>query len=82
MDTPISTSTITELRHKTNQVLSQAAEKGLVYLLRRSKLEAAIVDIHYLNALQEAYEDYIDTLEFDKTIHLKRIPLAKHKKTK
>lgn len=82
MNTPIITSTITDLRHKTNKVLLQAEEKGYVYLLRRSKPAAAVVDIKYLEALQEAYEDYLDTLEFDRTIKLKRIPLSKAKKTK
>lgn len=83
MNTPIVTSTITDLRHKTNKVLSKAAEKGFVYLVRRSKLEAAVVDINYLNALQEAYEDYLDTLEFDRAIKVKkRIPLSKYLKTK
>lgn len=82
MNTTIATSTITDLRHKTNKVLLQAEEKGYVYLLRRSKLTAAVVDIKYLTALQEAYEDYLDTLEFDKTIKLKRTPLVKTKKSK
>ncbi|MBI4226491.1 type II toxin-antitoxin system Phd/YefM family antitoxin [Candidatus Roizmanbacteria bacterium] len=82
MDTSINTSTITDLRHKTNKVLQKAEEKGYVYLLRRSKVAAAVVDVKYLNALQEAYEDYLDTLEFDKTIKLKRIPLIKAKKSK
>lgn len=76
------TSTITDLRHRTNKVLQKAEEKGYVYLVRRSKVEAAVVDIKYLNALQEAYEDYLDTLEFDNTVNLKRIPLTKAKKGK
>ncbi|OGK17495.1 hypothetical protein A2774_05630 [Candidatus Roizmanbacteria bacterium RIFCSPHIGHO2_01_FULL_39_12c] len=82
MDTTIVTSTITDLRHKTNKVLLKAEEKGYVYLLRRSKIAAAVVDIKYLNDLQEAYEDYLDTLEYDKTIKLKRNPLSKAKKSK
>jgi len=82
MNTSIVTSTITELRHKTNKVLLKAEEMGYVYLLRRSKLTAAVVDIKYLEALQEAYEDYLDTLEFDQTIKLKRVPLSKAKRSK
>ena len=78
MDTSSVTFSVTDLRHKTNKVLKMASEKGFVYLIRRSKTEAAVVDIGYLNALREAYEDYLDTLEFDKTIDLKRIPLSKH----
>lgn len=71
---------VTDLRHKTIMLLKQAGEQGYVYLLRRSKPEAALVDIGYLRALQEAYEDYLDTLEFDKAVGLKRISLAQHKK--
>ena len=82
MDPTIITSTITDLRHKTNKVLLKAEERGYVYLLRRSKVAAAVVDVKYLTALQEAYEDYLDTLEFDRTIKLKRIPLARAKKSK
>lgn len=82
MNTLISTSTITDLRHKTNKVLLQAEENGFVYLLRRSKPAAAVVDIKYLEALQEAHEDYLDTLEFDETIKMKRVPLAINKKRK
>ena len=80
MNTLTTTFSVTDLRHKTNKVLREACEKSYVYLLRRSKPEAAIVDINYLTALQEAYEDYLDTLEFDKTIRLKRITLEEHKK--
>lgn len=75
MDTSIVTFSVTDLRHKTKKVLKEAGERGYVFLLRHSKAEAALVDINYLAALQEAYEDYLDTLEFDKTIGLKRIPL-------
>lgn len=70
---------VTDLRHKTNKVLKEASEKGIVYLMRHSKAEAAIVNIAYFNALREVYEDYLDILEYDKTIGLKRIPLEKHK---
>lgn len=80
MDTYTDTYSVTDLRHKTNEILKVASAKGMVYLVRRSKAEAAIVDLDYLNALREAYEDYLDTLEFDRTIRLKKIPLAKHKK--
>ena len=74
------TYSVTDLRHKTNEVLKQAAAKGFVYLLRNSKAEAAIVNLEYLMALREAYEDYLDIIEFDKTILLKKIPLGIHKK--
>ena len=71
---------VTDLRHKTAEVLEKTARDGYVYLLRRSKPEAAVVDIAYLTALQEAYEDYLDTLEFDRTVKLKKIPLELYKK--
>lgn len=74
----MSTFSITDLRHNTLKVLKTARDKGVTYLLRHSKAEAALVDINYLAALQEAYEDYLDTLEFDATINLKRIPFENH----
>ncbi|OGF98648.1 hypothetical protein A2153_04115 [Candidatus Gottesmanbacteria bacterium RBG_16_38_7b] len=80
MNTLNDTFSVTDLRHKTSEVLDKVAEKGIVYLVRRSKTEAALVDMEYLAALQQAYEDYLDTLEFDQTVSLKRIPLSKHKK--
>lgn len=68
MDTYNVTYSITDLRHKTLKVLKHALELGYVSLVHRSKTKAAIVDIEYLKALHEAYEDYMDTLEFDKAI--------------
>lgn len=73
------TFSVTDLRHKTNAVLRVAGSRGYVYLMRRSKPAAALVDAEYLSALQEAYEDYLDMLEFDRAITLPRIPLAEHK---
>lgn len=82
MNTNLDTFSITDLRHKTNIVLRNAKNKGVSYLFRHSKAEAALVDIAYLNALQKAYEDYLDTLEFDQTVTQKRISLKEHiKKT-
>lgn len=80
MITPLNTFSVTDLRHKTNKVLKAAENTGVVYLVRRSKTEAAVVNLDYLAALQEAYEDYLDTLEFDQTKSLKRTPLGEHKK--
>jgi len=62
---------MTDLRHKTSKVLKKAKEEGYVFLVRHSKTEAAMIDIALLKALQEAYEDYLDILEFDKTVGLK-----------
>lgn len=80
MNTYTNTYTITDLRQKTLWLLKQTSIKGYIYLLRRSRPKAALVDIKYLTALQEAYEDNLDIQEFDQTINLKRISLAKHKK--
>jgi len=74
------TFSVTDLRQKTTKVLKEVKNTGFAYLLNRSKTQAAIVDIDYLTALQEAYEDQIDTAEFDKTVGLKRISLQAHKK--
>lgn len=79
MNTNIDTFSVTDLRHRTTKVLETLSEKGVVYLMRHAQKKAALVDIKYLTALQEAYEDYIDTIEYDKTIHQKRIPLSEHK---
>lgn len=75
MDTNIDTYSITDLRHKTNKVLSTVASKGIAYVIRHSKATAAVINIDYLNALTQAYEDYCDIVEFDRTIGLKRVPL-------
>jgi len=80
MNTNFDTFSVTDLRHKTNKVLKSAQDKQIVYLIRHSKPEAALVDIDYLSALQEIHEDYLDTLEFDNTVTLHRLPLEKHKK--
>jgi PHD/YefM family antitoxin component YafN of YafNO toxin-antitoxin module len=82
MNTNIITFSVTDLRHKTSQILKSITDNKLVYLLRHSKPEVAIVNIDYLTALQKSYEDYLDVLEFDRTVNLKRIPLEEHKKRK
>ena len=76
----MSTFSVTDLRHNTLKVLKTARTEGIAYLLRHSKAEAALVDIDYLAALQEAYEDYLDILEAEKTIKLPRIPLKEHER--
>lgn len=80
MYTSTTTFSVTDLRHKTVQVLKEAGAKGYVYLIMRSKPTAAIVDIAYLTALQEAYEDHLDTLEFDATVGLPRVALDRYEK--
>lgn len=81
MDTSKSTYSITDLRHKTSKVLRDALEEGYVNIVHRSKTKAALVDIEYLKALQAAYEDYLDALEFDKAIKEKgKISFSEYKK--
>ena len=80
MNTNIGTFSVTDLRHRTSEVLRKVASQGLVYLVRHSRPEAAVIDLDYLEALQEAYEERLDIAEFDKTLKLKRISLDEHKK--
>lgn len=80
MYTTNNTFSVTDLRHKTTEVLREVKNLGYVHLISRSKTEAAIVDIDYLNALQEAYEDQLDIKEYDETIGLKRIPFDEYLK--
>ena len=80
MNTNMHTFSVTDLRHRTSHVLEEVTKHGMVYLLSHSKPKAAVVDIAYLQALQEAYEDYLDMLEYDRTVSLARVPLTKHNK--
>lgn len=80
MNANIGSFSVTDLRHKTSEVLEQAESQGFVYVFRHSKPQAAVIELNYLLALQEAYEDYLDTLEFDRTINLKKVSFANHKK--
>ena len=80
MDINVVTFSVSDLRHNTTKVLKETLDRGFAYLLRHSKPEFALVDINYLQSLREAHEDYLDMLEFDKTVNLKRIPFATHQK--
>lgn len=75
------TYSITELRHKTSEVLAAAKKSGYVSVLKNSKRDAYIVDPNYFLMLREAYEDYLDEREYDKAIKSmkkeKPIPFAK-----
>lgn len=77
MYTNLNTYSVTDLRQKTSKVLSDATNHGFVNIMQNSKPKAVVVNPQYLFALQEAYENYLDTIEFDKTINLKRTPLKK-----
>ncbi|MEK9178409.1 MAG: hypothetical protein AAB801_01355 [Patescibacteria group bacterium] len=78
MYTSNNTFSVTDLRKKTVKVLKEAKNSGFVHLVNRSKTEAALVDIDYLRALQEAYEDMMDIKEYEETIRMKRIPFDKY----
>lgn len=57
---------ITDLRQKTLDVVNAAQALGYVQIIQNSKAKVAVVDSQYLSSLQEAYEDYLDMLEFDR----------------
>lgn len=57
---------ITDLRQRTLDVINAAKASGYVQIIHNSKANVAVVDAAYLTALQEAYEDQIDILEFDR----------------
>ncbi len=59
------TYSITDLRHKTSDVLAAAKQLGYVSVVKNSQKNAYVVDAKYFLALQEAYEDYLDMVEFD-----------------
>ena len=82
MNTNSHTYSITDLRQKTKKVLDEVLEKSVVYLFRNSKPEIALVDINYLKSLEEAYEDYLDVIEFDKRKKETTISWDKYKKSK
>ncbi|OHA75877.1 MAG: hypothetical protein A3A32_02585 [Candidatus Wildermuthbacteria bacterium RIFCSPLOWO2_01_FULL_48_35] len=57
---------ITDLRQKTLDVINAAKASGYVQIIQNSKVDVAVVDAAYLTALQEAYEDQMDIIEFDR----------------
>ena len=75
----MNTYSITDLRQKTSKVLKDASDNGYVYVTRNSKKEAAVVDSSYLENLQDAYEDYLDIIEYDKTINEPRTSWKEYK---
>ena len=69
----MNTFSITDLRHKTLDVVNAAKANGYVHIIQNSKADIAIVDSQYLLSLQEAYEDNMDTIEFDRTVNDKPV---------
>lgn len=80
MNTLNDTFSVIDLRHQTNKVIKTALNNKIIYLIKRSKPTVAVVDLDYLKALQEAYEEYLDILKFNQTIKLKKISLEEHQK--
>jgi len=76
----MNTYSITDLRQKTLDVVNAAQAHGYVQIIHNSKAKVAVVDSQYLAALQEAYEDCLDTLEFDRTVDLPTITLDEYLK--
>jgi PHD/YefM family antitoxin component YafN of YafNO toxin-antitoxin module len=76
----MNTFSVTDLRQKTNIVLSAATQFGYVPVVKNSKTSSYVVDAKYFQALQEAYEDYLDVLELEKGIKSAKneplVPLA------
>lgn len=71
----MNTFSVTDLRHKTNDVLAAAKQLGYVSVVKNSQTNTYIVDSKYFLALQEAYEDYLDSIEYDKGVEsLKKEP--------
>ena len=60
------TYSVTDLRHKTSDVISTALDKGYVHIIKNSKTPVAVVDSKYLSMLQEAFEDMMDIKTADK----------------
>lgn len=74
------TTTVTELRRKSANILKTLADEKLLLLIQNSKPKGALVDLDYLKMLQEAYEDYLDILTFDQALNKPTIGWEKHKK--
>ena len=66
MNTYSDTYSITDLRQKTLEVLAATKQHGYVNLIKNSKKASVMVDPAMFLKLQEAYEDYLDGLEYDK----------------
>ena len=79
MNIPITLS-ITDLRRKSASALKSLPKEKILLLLQNSKPKGALVDLKYLKMLQEAYEDYLDLLNFDKNLGEKTVSWKKYQK--
>lgn len=71
---------VTDLRHKTKEVIESAIENDYVHIIQNSKAKVVLVDSGYFEAARDAYEDYLDVQEFDRTIDEPRVSLEDHLK--
>ncbi len=71
---------ITDLRQKTTKVIESALANNYVHIIQNSRSKVALVSGEYLKVLQDAYEDSLDTQEFDRAVNEPRISLEKHLK--
>lgn len=60
--------TVTDLRRKSASILKSLDKEKLLLLLQNSKPRGVLVELKYIKMLQEAYEDYMDILAFDKAV--------------
>lgn len=74
------TITTTDLRRNSAQILASLNQEKLYLLMQNSKPAGALVDLEYLKMLQEIFEDYLDTLAFDKAINEPTISWKTYKK--
>jgi len=74
----MNTYSVTDLRHKTNDVIAAAQTKDYVHIIQNSKTPVAVVDSQYLAALQEAYEDSLDIQEVKRVKDEPTITLEEH----
>lgn len=72
------TYSVTDLRHKTSDVISSALDRGYVHIIKNSKTPVAVVDSKYLSMLQEAFEDMMDIKTADKHVNEPTISLEEY----
>ena len=73
---------ITQARGKLGDLAKQAENGHYIILTKGGLPKAVLLNYAYHQALEESYQDYLDVLEYDQTIGLKRIPLSTHKRNR
>lgn len=74
------TLTITDLRRKSAKIMKKLPEEKLFLLVQNSRARGALVDLKYFKKLQDAYEEYMDILTYDKAIKEPTISWEEYKK--